>query len=73
MRLLPLRGEKHSISYRSQWASYFEKEGISYAFYSAATANAIQQARREAAEAQLAAAERGDAENSDEESEEELC
>jgi large subunit GTPase 1 len=48
---------------RLGWAEYFEKEGIAYAFYSAATANAIQEARREAAEAARLAAERADAEN----------
>lgn len=51
---------------RLGWADYFEKEGIAYAFYSAATANAIQEARREAAEAARLAAERADAKNSSE-------
>ncbi|PPQ67085.1 hypothetical protein CVT25_005686 [Psilocybe cyanescens] len=36
---------------RCQWADYFDAQGIHYAFYSAADAAAIQQARRDAAEA----------------------
>ncbi|KAF8807756.1 P-loop containing nucleoside triphosphate hydrolase protein [Phlegmacium glaucopus] len=35
---------------RSQWANYFDQQHIQYAFYSAANAAALQQARREAAE-----------------------
>ncbi|KDR85376.1 hypothetical protein GALMADRAFT_354874 [Galerina marginata CBS 339.88] len=34
---------------RCQWADYFDQQGIHYAFYSAANANALQQARRDAA------------------------
>jgi large subunit GTPase 1 len=33
---------------REEWAEYFDKEGISYAFYSAANAKALQEARLEA-------------------------
>ncbi|KAF8167726.1 P-loop containing nucleoside triphosphate hydrolase protein [Crassisporium funariophilum] len=36
---------------RCQWAEYFDQQGIHYAFYSAANAAAIQQARKEADEA----------------------
>lgn len=35
---------------RSQWANYFDQQHVYYAFYSAANATALQQARREAAE-----------------------
>ncbi|KAG2023042.1 GTP-binding protein [Coprinopsis cinerea AmutBmut pab1-1] len=51
---------------RLEWANYFDKEGTKYAFYSAATANAIQEARREAAAAQLAAQNRSGDESSSE-------
>ena len=40
-------GEWHS---RSQWANYFDQQHVHYAFYSAANATALQQARRETAE-----------------------
>ena len=33
---------------RCQWASYFDQQHVQYAFYSAANATALQQARREA-------------------------
>ncbi|TCD61300.1 hypothetical protein EIP91_008650 [Steccherinum ochraceum] len=36
---------------RRQWADYFDSQGVQYAFYSAANASAIQQARREQQEA----------------------
>ncbi|KAJ3508845.1 hypothetical protein NLJ89_g5536 [Agrocybe chaxingu] len=36
---------------RLQWADYFDTQDISYAFYSAASITALQQARRETAEA----------------------
>ncbi|KAF8531891.1 P-loop containing nucleoside triphosphate hydrolase protein [Gautieria morchelliformis] len=36
---------------RRQWADYFDQQGITYAFFSAANAAALQQARREAQEA----------------------
>ena len=35
---------------RSQWADYFDQHHVQYAFYSAANATALQQARREAEE-----------------------
>ena len=35
--------------FRTQWANYFDQQHVQYAFYSAANATAIQQARREAA------------------------
>ncbi|KAF9447793.1 P-loop containing nucleoside triphosphate hydrolase protein [Macrolepiota fuliginosa MF-IS2] len=38
---------------RCHWADYFESQGIRYAFFSAANAAAIQQARKEAVEATL--------------------
>lgn len=41
----------HLYLSRCQWADYFDAQGIHYAFYSAADAAAIQQARRDAAEA----------------------
>lgn len=33
---------------RRQWADYFDQQGVQYAFFSAANAAALQQARREA-------------------------
>jgi len=36
---------------RCQWADYFDQQGVKYAFYSAADAAALQQARRDAMEA----------------------
>jgi large subunit GTPase 1 len=40
---------KHAERYsRSQWANYFDQHHVPYAFYSAANATALQQARREA-------------------------
>lgn len=33
---------------RRQWADYFDQQGVTYAFFSAANATALQQARREA-------------------------
>ncbi|KAF8973587.1 P-loop containing nucleoside triphosphate hydrolase protein [Flammula alnicola] len=58
---------------RVQWADYFDQQGIHYAFYSAANAAAIQQARRDAAEALARAEEEQSREDSssDEESEDE--
>ncbi|KAF8222122.1 putative LSG1-large-subunit GTPase, partial [Tricholoma matsutake] len=38
---------------RSSWADYFDSQGIHYAFYSAANAVALQEARREAAGAEI--------------------
>lgn len=35
---------------RSQWANYFDQYHVQYAFYSAANATALQQARKEAEE-----------------------
>ncbi|PPQ62960.1 hypothetical protein CVT24_006066, partial [Panaeolus cyanescens] len=35
---------------RTQWADYFDSQNITYAFYSAANASALQEARRELAE-----------------------
>jgi hypothetical protein len=35
---------------RCLWANYFDSQGIHYAFYSAANAITLQEARREAAE-----------------------
>ncbi|TFK36883.1 P-loop containing nucleoside triphosphate hydrolase protein [Crucibulum laeve] len=48
---------------RCQWADYFDERGIRYAFYSAANATAIQQARREAAEAQRSSEHEGASED----------
>ena len=36
--------------FRQQWADYFDQKGVTYAFFSAANATALQQARREAKE-----------------------
>ncbi|VDB99574.1 unnamed protein product [Peniophora sp. CBMAI 1063] len=36
---------------RQQWANYFDAQGVAYAFFSAANATALQEARREAIEA----------------------
>ena len=38
-------------SSRCQWADHFDQQGVKYAFYSAADAAALQQARRDAMEA----------------------
>jgi large subunit GTPase 1 len=62
---------------RRYWADYFDQQGIRYAFYSAALGIAIQEARREAAEAKRQESEgteqtsedEGDEESSDEEHE----
>src|SRR5882757_7741682 len=35
---------------RSQWSDYFDQQHVRYAFYSAANATALQQARRDTAE-----------------------
>lgn len=40
-----------TASIRRQWADYFDSQGIQYAFFSAAHATALQQARRDALEA----------------------
>lgn len=37
-----------TVVYRRLWADYFDTHGITYAFFSAANAAAIQQARRDA-------------------------
>ena len=37
--------------FRVRWADYFDSQGVRYAFYSAANAAAIQQTRKEVAEA----------------------
>lgn len=37
-----------SVYHRRLWADYFDAEGIQYAFFSAANATALQEARREA-------------------------
>lgn len=55
---------------RCQWADYFDSQGVEYAFYSAANAAAIQEARREAAAARLAHVE--SANDSDEEDDEDV-
>ena len=44
------------VAPRKYWADYFDTQGIRYAFYSAATGIAIQEARREAAQAMERAA-----------------
>jgi len=54
---------------RRQWADYFDQQGLRYAFYSAANAAALQQARRDLtkilnrAEAEQESSEFGEAEN----------
>ncbi|KAI0689891.1 P-loop containing nucleoside triphosphate hydrolase protein [Cytidiella melzeri] len=55
---------------RRQWADYFDTQGIQYAFFSAANAVAIQQARRDALASQEAALE-ADAQSSESEDENE--
>lgn len=52
---------------RRCWADYFDQQGIRYAFYSAALGIAIQEARREAAEA----LENGQAEDEEDDDEDE--
>ena len=39
----------HMPSFRCEWANYFDLQGVDYAFYSAASVVALQQARQEAA------------------------
>lgn len=39
----------HMPSFRHEWANYFDLQGVDYAFYSAASVVALQQARQEAA------------------------
>lgn len=39
----------HMPSFRYEWANYFDLQGVDYAFYSAASVVALQQARQEAA------------------------
>lgn len=59
---------------RRQWADYFDSEGIQYAFFSAANATAIQEARRDALAAEqerLEAEQRAQLQGSDEEIDEE--
>ncbi|OBZ79926.1 Large subunit GTPase 1 [Grifola frondosa] len=46
---------------RRLWADYFDREGVQYAFFSAANAAALQQARREAVIAEEAALEAAEA------------
>lgn len=48
--------------FRRDWADYFDQQGIQYAFYSAALGIAIQEARKEAAEAMEREAEARNAE-----------
>lgn len=55
---------------RRQWADYFDSQNILYAFFSAANATAIQQARRDALAAQEAALATNSEPDSDEEDEE---
>lgn len=65
-------------NFRRQWADYFESQGIQYAFFSAANAVALQEARRDALaaeeearrQAELAAADRRQAEEDGSEAEE---
>ena len=61
------------VRFRLQWADYFDQQRITYAFFSAANATALQQARREAEAAEKAAPEESldDEEDSEEEEEEE--
>lgn len=54
-----------------QWADYFDQQGIHYAFYSAANAAAIQQARRDAAEAAARALEEAESPDEEESSDDE--
>ena len=49
------------VPYRRQWADYFDSQGIQYAFFSAANATALQEARREA----MTAADEAVGDNSD--------
>lgn len=48
------------MSRRREWADYFEKEGIQFAFFSAANAKALQEAKRLAEEAAHAEQESSD-------------
>ncbi|KAJ7630761.1 hypothetical protein FB45DRAFT_793431 [Roridomyces roridus] len=47
--LLINKADLLTAAQRCQWADYFDQQGIQYAFFSAANAAALQQARREAA------------------------
>ncbi|KAH8835699.1 hypothetical protein DL96DRAFT_1666368 [Flagelloscypha sp. PMI_526] len=55
--LLINKADLLTVKQRIQWADYFEEQHIQYAFFSAANASAIQEARKEAAEALARAAE----------------
>ncbi|KAF9270034.1 P-loop containing nucleoside triphosphate hydrolase protein [Marasmius fiardii PR-910] len=46
--LLINKADLLTANQRQQWANYFDSQSIRYAFFSAATASALQQARREA-------------------------
>ncbi|KDQ19877.1 hypothetical protein BOTBODRAFT_183905 [Botryobasidium botryosum FD-172 SS1] len=66
--LLINKSDLLSLDQRKLWADYFDTQGIQYAFFSAANAQAIQEARRAA---ELAAQYEDASQGSDEESEEE--
>ncbi|KAF8598049.1 P-loop containing nucleoside triphosphate hydrolase protein [Ceratobasidium sp. AG-I] len=68
--LLVNKADLLTADQRRGWADYFEKEGIQYAFFSAANAKALQEAKRLAEEA-AQPKEAHDAESASEESEEE--
>ncbi|KAG8685733.1 hypothetical protein FRC08_012943, partial [Ceratobasidium sp. 394] len=56
--LLVNKADLLTVDQRRAWADYFEKEGIQYAFFSAANAKALQEAKRLAEEASHAQEER---------------
>ncbi|KAG8750346.1 hypothetical protein FRC12_012925, partial [Ceratobasidium sp. 428] len=64
--LLVNKADLLTADQRRGWADYFEKEGIQYAFFSAANAKALQEAKRLAEEAAHAHAEREPQPTSDE-------
>ncbi|KAJ7071202.1 hypothetical protein C8F01DRAFT_1362950 [Mycena amicta] len=55
--LLINKADLLTAAQRCQWADYFDRQGVTYAFFSAVNAAALQQARRD----QLALQEQGDA------------
>jgi large subunit GTPase 1 len=59
----------HDVSHRRKWADYFEKEGIQFAFFSAANAKALQEAKRLAEEAALDQPQQTEANESEDQSE----
>ncbi|KAL1739759.1 P-loop containing nucleoside triphosphate hydrolase protein [Schizophyllum fasciatum] len=73
--LLINKSDLLTATQRRQWADYFDKQGIQYAFFSAANATALQEARAAAAlaaEAADAASKKENGEDEDEDEDEEM-